>query len=215
MKITVSNTSMMKPVLYCEKHSLSSSSHPRRVLGLLEQTNFLSTDNTVSVYNRPTTSGSQPLLQLWHNFMQIPDSRGQPCAAVFGFKFDGHQTWYQIWNVITAKGYWLLHTESMDYKPYAIIAMDALVTLIPGWNGELFLHLTKTQDEGGNKQLKYNLLTRANKQSYELHISDAATTESGQLWFLVTIKDRQKGHKSAAAFDTGWISNSSQVPRAA
>lgn len=230
MKITVSSTSMMKPLLHTDQTSRSYQQHPQRLIGLLEIAKAQSNASPIATFNRPHKTCSTQIPFQWQLCMQILDRHSQLCAAVFGFEFDGEQTWYQLWNTETNQLFWLLHEDDMDYQPYAILAMDKLVSLIPQWNGELCVFpklgvgahdlanlKQKSVDNSGDHKSKYRE-NPVHSPSYDLFISDSATNATGQLWFLVTLRHDQLNadlNANSAQVRTGWISHSGSMASAA
>lgn len=218
MKVTVSNTSMMKPILYTQTVKHAENQHPQRILGLLERTGKTIIEDQVTVYERPNSSLTVAKPVEWKNFLHIPNSKEQLRAAVFGFEFDGENTWYQLWNQNTNRAYWLRHHDDFDYQPYAIMAMDALVSLLPDWNGELHLHLSPENERSTLSEHPQNLPRRQRTHQYDLLISDAATTANGKLWFLVTVKQETTNgprQRRDEHLRSGWISSKCMVPHAA
>jgi len=218
MKVTVSSTSMMKPILYTQANNHAQTRHPQRILGLLERTDINNVGEAITIYTLPNRSLGELNPVQWQNFLQIPDSNDQPRAAVFGFKYDGEQTWYQVWNQQTKQVCWLLHTDDFDYQPYAIMAMDALVTLVPDWNGEIYLHLCPASETNNSDYAPRLAPHQSNSHQHELLISDAATTSTGKLWFLVTVKGESADgaeQMQSGQLRTGWISQNSPVASAA
>lgn len=227
MKVTVSSTSMMKPILLSELTSSATKAHPQRVLGLLERTDKDSEHGPLFIHSHPHACNKTPYKEAWSSFMQIQDKQSQWCVAVFGFEFDGKNTWYQIWNLDNNQSGWVMHHSGIDYQPYAIMAMDALVSLLPDWNGELFwtikpphmsekssLSYTAKPNEKNNLSKKTYFQQRSRSFSgadrhCEVRISDAATSPTGKLWFLVTIQDEQSlgSCNSNDQLRTGWISH--------
>jgi len=216
MKVTVSSTSMMKPILYSKQISHSSTQHPQRVLGLLEWTGKQSLKDELTVYHRPATSAINPNPVCCHHFLQASNPKAESRIAVFGFEFDGDKTWYQLWNQASKEVCWLLHEDAWDYQTYAIMAMDALVTLLPEWNGELYLNLSEGKTAHSLPQANNALVDKR----YDLQVADAATTPNGQLWFLVTVNAadtqvQKEALTSAEHLRTGWISQRSTVQQVA
>jgi len=221
MKITVSSTSMMKPILHIQPTSPTVQQYPLRIVGLLEPGSKKPDSGSAAIYVRSVRSISIAIPLSWQSFLQIPDRHSQLCAAVFGFEFDGERTWYQLWNVETNQAYWLQHEDDMDYQPYSIMAMDALVSLVPDWDGELHLALMSnslsTTGQSGSSAYETQSQNQGSRgghseelsRNQQLLISDAATTATGQLWFLVTVQD-EKLNSGQPIWDgktrTGWIS---------
>lgn len=218
MKITVSSTSMMKPILHTKSASPSEKKHPQRIVGLLEPKQTQTFCQAAKVHARSNKSSANELPLLWQSFLRIPDRQSQLCVAVFGFEYDGDKTWYQLWSLETNQSYWLAHEDGMEYQPYSIMTMDALVSLLPEWDGELYLTLTTdnlfdaTNTEiNACENVTQNEIQKSNaaNRGHELLISDAATTASGQLWFLVTVQEDQlqtDRQTWGGNLRTGWIS---------
>lgn len=187
MKLTVSSTVMMKPLLHVNKRH-QHAFPPRRVVGLLEsdqqQLNHIHRPQSIVQYSRPNQQQALQNTAKWQDFLQLEDSRNISCTAVFGFEFDGTNTWYRVWNQKTEKACWLLHKNNINYQAYAILTMHALVSLLPNWDGTLH----QSPDTTDNRHVDYQKpATIDSKQISNLLVSDASTSTSGKLWFLVTI----------------------------
>ena len=214
MKVTLTSTSMMKPILYSQTENSvlvnqSKEQHPQRILGLLDQPHSQLSENIARTYRRPDSFGAPSVVSCWQHFLHVANATNEQCIAVFGFEFNGDETWYQLWNTTTQSLCWLMHEGEMDYQPYAIIAMDALVSLLPNWNGELFLALSSANDAHAHS----GKFTHSQKNECEFQISDAATMANGQLWFLVTVNqplNNQRTPLAAQFAQSGWISQSCQ-----
>lgn len=213
MKVTVSSTSMMKPMLYTQSNI--EPEHPQRIVGLLEQTDKEQISKQTVIYHRPDATQENPERTPWQHFLHIPDNKSQPCVAVFGFDHDGERTWYQLWNHQTKQVNWVLQQDGMDYQPYAILAMDALVSLLPNWNGELFWSLSSVSEPESSAH--HQTYFRQTNRQFDLLISDAVTTSNGKLWFLVTVQNERTElcePVNAECLRTGWISQNSTDVRA-
>lgn len=187
MKLTVSNTVMMKPLLHLDSHP-QCLSKPHRMVGLLEITQEQHGQNfepqKVVQYSQPGQQHVLPQTAKWQDFLTLDNAKNISCAAVFGFEFDGLNTWYQVWNQLTDQPGWLLHKNNMNYKAYAILTMDALVSLLPNWDGTLHPSLNKADKEDAGFPKPDTIDAR---QVSNLQVSDASTCAADQLWFLVTI----------------------------
>jgi len=208
MKLTVSNTVMMKPLLHLDSHH-QSTSRQQRVVGLLEITQAQHSQNfrprEVLQYSHP---GQQHALQQtakWQDFLTLDNVKKISCAAVFGFEFDGLNTWYQIWNQVTDQPCWLLHKNNMNYKAYAILTMDALVSLLSNWDGTLHQSINNADNlEAGCHAPETIDATQINN----LQVSDSSTCAADQLWFLVTISSTSNGTDNQSrriSTRSGWI----------
>jgi len=210
MKLTVSSTAMMRPILHTINGS-PCSSPPQRVVGLLERGQLDDGSHCKSQklvqYLRPEKE--QVLLHTasWEDLLQIDNDKNQLCVAVFGYVFDGAKTWYQVWNNRTDRTCWLQHNDDMNYEPYAILAMDALVSLLPNWDGTL--HQSPGAAINAKSPASQQSKTIDAKHVRHLLISDSSTSAAGKLWFLVTIKTTQKVQESKLkpiSSKSGWIS---------
>jgi len=219
VKLTVSSTSMMKPIFSIDasKHAVSP---PQRVLGLLKSTTPAIENNPISEklvqYQRPHQQHALLKTAQWLDFLQLDDKRADSCAAVFGFEFDGEHIWYQIWNHTTERACWLRHTDNMEYNPFAILAMDALVTLLPNWDGALYQSPASVNTPTPVRKEEADIID-ANKV-HNVLVSDSSTCKAGKLWFLVTLNttDTQMGKESKPIPPLcGWISQSANVCTAA
>ncbi len=215
MKLTVSNTVMMKPLLHTVRQPLRTSP-PQRVVGLLElsQVQLSQHDKTLkglqklAQYNGTNQQYELQQTAEWEDFLQLDNVKKIPCVAVFDFKFDGTNTWYQVWSRTNDQTRWLLHNNSMNYQAYAILTMDALVSVIPNWDGTLY----QSPDTPNNPHIadKKPEIVDAN-QINNLLVTDASTSTAGQLWFRVTINPRQMEIGTESKIiptRSGWISPS-------
>jgi len=140
MKLTVSSTAMMNPLLQTDRqaHGLAP---PKRVVGLLDmnqtQPNGKNLPNKLVQYNRPDTQQAMLQAARPQDFLNLNSAKNELCTAVFGFHFDGTNAWYQLWNCKTDRASWLQHSTDMNYEPFALLTMNALVTLLPNWDGTL------------------------------------------------------------------------------
>ena len=209
MKLTVSSTSMMKPLLHTEHHS-PHPSPPQRVVGLLEISQVQQRVNLKKwvQYSRPDKAHSLLQAAERQEFLQLVNTKNISCIAVFGFVFDGTRAWYQVWNCTTDQTCWLKHNSTMNYDAFAILTMDALVSLIPKWDGTLH----QAPDATSNAHaMSSESETIDAEQINTLLVSDASTSAAGQLWFLVTINSTQVESNSDTTSNmlharSGWIS---------
>jgi len=212
MQLTVSSTSMLKPILHTDTRC-PNVSPPHRVLGLLECDYYQRSPGTrprkLLQYHRPHTQHALMHNNVWRDFLRLDNGHGDANAAVFGFEFDGERTWYQLWNKKAERAIWLQHSEEMNYAPFAILAMDALVSLIPNWDG--MLHQSPASANGQTTSVRIRSSVIDANQIHNLLVSDSSTGSTGQLWFLVTInaKPRSQDTESTSATQrSGWISTS-------
>lgn len=207
MRLTVSSTAMMKPLLQRKDASLATPP-PMRILGLLERRSDSHDRNQlwqkVVQYYRPHLQ--QPCLHTaqWGHFLEIINTNNDACVAVFGYEFDGANSWYQVWNSQTERSCWIRHHDDMSYQPYAIVAMDALVSLVPNWNGQL--HAAPGQDDVSNTKIDLKFKSNDADRMCNVLVSDASTDANGHLWFLVTVKPAANTESIAHTTKTGWIS---------
>ncbi len=208
MKLIVSSTAMMKPLLRTDT-APHQSPPPQRVLGLLEKSEGSACATQVKFvqYQRPHHLHVLLHTAQWPDFLSLNNKRSESCAAVFGYEFDGENSWYQLWNKTTERAVWLLHADNMNYEPFAIRAMDELVALVPSWDGALYTsppihnkpHFARCSEAHVfEPSLAHNLL-----------VSDASTNADGKLWFLVTVNAQCYDNSRALAHRpsrTGWIS---------
>lgn len=218
MKVTVSSTSMMKPILYTPTSKLAKHRHPQRILGLLEGVDHGNSEVPITTYSRPFQSQSDATPAQGQCLLHIPDAQSQPCVAIFGFQFDGKNTWYQAWNQTAGEACWLKQKDGLEYQPYAIIAMDALVTLLPRWDGEIYLNLALASQSASTEGTLRHSPCQELSRDYDLLISDAAATTTGKLWFLVNVKAEYSGNSAqlhSQELHTGWISQTPAATHAA
>jgi len=208
MKLTVSSTTMMKPLLHTHRH-LQCSSPPQRVVGLLEinlQPGQYSEPQKLVQHYRPDPQHALQCEAQWQDFLRLDNVNNTSCAAVFGFEFDGTRAWYQLWNHTTDQSCWLLHSNEMNYEPFAILTMDALVSLLPNWNGTLYQSPSSPSNSHAESQKPETIDARRIRN---LLISDASTSAAGKLWFLVTINSNLTKSDTESEMITtrsGWIS---------
>lgn len=211
MKLTVSSTAMMKPLLHVDNHPLYTSP-PHRVVGLLEISQWqkhkrIEPQKRVQ-YSRPNEQHALLQTAMWQEFLQLDNVRKISCIAVFGFVFDGTRSWYQVWNCSTNQACWLQHSSCMNYDAFAILTMDALVSLLPKWDGTLH----QAPEATGNADTAcQNSETIDADQINTLLVSDASTGAAGKLWFLVTINSTRIENDSDTtshmlSMRSGWIS---------
>lgn len=223
MRLTVSSTAMMKPLLQCNDAN-QTTSPPIRILGLLERQHAcqpgINSGHRVVQYHRPHQH--QPYLQTaqWEHFLRINNATDQAFVAVFGYEFDGTRSWYRIWNRQTRRSCWVCHQDGMTYQPYAIVAMDALVSLVPNWNGQLH---KAPNSKAPHKQTQYKKVQKKKNPADRTHnntpcddgtdrhctvmVSDASTDTHGGLWFLVTVDPANDCATETHKTLTGWISS--------
>lgn len=214
MKLTVSNTAMMKPLLHMYNQPVRTSP-PQRVVGLLEisqaeHNQCIGLQKQVQ-YTRPDNQHASLQTALWQDFLQLINVKKVSCVAVFGFVFDGTRAWYQVWNCTTDRAYWLQHNRFMNYDAFAILTMDALVSLLPKWDGTLHQAPVATNDDNVAYQKSETIDA---EQIKTLLVSDASTSAAGQLWFLVTINstrvDNDNDRETTSNMlpkRSGWISS--------
>ena len=208
MKLIVSSTAMMKP-LFRTDTAAHQSPPPRRVLGLLEKSQDSTSTTQVKFvqYQRPHPLHVRLHTALWQDFLTLDNSRSEPCAAVFGYEFDGKNSWYQLWNKTTEQAVWLLHADNMNYEPFAIRAMDELVSLVPSWDGALYT-CPPTHNKTHTARCSEAHLFEPSL-AHSLLVSDASTNANGKLWFLVTVNAQCYDNGGALEHKpsrTGWIS---------
>lgn len=213
MKLTISSTSMMKPILHAESHSHCLAA-PQRVLGLLESkqlhTEKRGQADKLVQYHRPNIQHELLQTAMWEDYMQLENRHSENCTAVFGFDFDGVNTWYQLWNSTTGRACWLRHSDDMNYDPFAILAMDALVTLVANWNGTLyqapsFPNNAYPANSGSTSNIEARHIS-------SLTVSDASTSSAGHLWFLVTVNPIQNDPDAMPQTHfSGWVSSTGEV----
>jgi len=210
MKLTVSSTAMMKPLLHTKNQS-QYLSPPQRVTGLLEINQVQPGRNNgrqkLVQYRRPDPQCALPTTARWQEFLRLDNVKNISCAAVFGFEFDGTRAWYQLWNRTTNRTCWLLHDNEMNYEPFAILTMDALVSLLPNWDGTL--HQSPDSPDGADAVL-HEPETIDARRIINLLIFDASTNAAGQLWFLVTINTHHTDREMITT-QSGWISRTIQT----
>jgi len=203
---------MMKPLLQNTDINLDSPP-PMRVLGLLERRMESYNNNQfwqkLVQYYRPLRQ--QPCLQAaqWSHFLHINNANDESCVAVFSYEFDGVQSWYHVWNSRAQRSVWISHHDDMIYQPYAIVAMNALVSLVPNWNG--LLRASPTNDDSSNTTINSIHKYEDADRPCNVLVSDASADANGELWFLVTIKPTDFGESDMLESNTretktGWIS---------
>jgi len=198
---------MMNPLLQNTDINLDSPP-PMRVSGLLElrmdSYNNKQFWQKLVQYHRPHQQ--QPCLQTaqWGHFLHINNANDESCVAVFSYEFDGVQSWYHVWNSQAQRSFWISHYDGMIYQPYAIVAMDALVSLVPNWNGRL--HASPNNDDSSNTTINSIHKYEDADRLCNVLVSDASTDENGELWFLVTVKPTDFGESNTQKTKTGWIS---------
>ena len=179
----------MNPLfLCCDTHTINSV--PSRILGLLRndklsQNPFRAIDKVVE-YQRPERQFAQLKTARWTDYLQLDIDQHNDALAVFGFHFDGESTWYQLWHTERASLSWIAQTENLQYEPFAILAMDELVSLWPTWKGLIFPQPTLSAD-GHSRLADQNVKQIEAKKVDSVVISDAVTDSTGELWFLVTV----------------------------
>jgi len=211
MRLTVSGTTMMNPLLHVDNHPPCASA-PTRVTGLLENDHVQPGPNAelkkYVQYSQP--DWNQVMLQSakWQDFILLHNAKNTACAAVFDFKFDGTNAWYQLWNKTSNQACWLMNNDDMNYEPYAILTMDALVSLLPNWDGTL--HQSPHATNKNTSVSDHHHHTIDAKQILGLSICDASTSAAGQLWFHVTVESNSGWHKmglDTMPTQSGWISH--------
>lgn len=214
MKLTVSNTVMMNPLLQLDARALSTSP-PQRVVGLLENIHTSGVQpcepQQIVQYGRPDQQSFFVQTAKWQDFLLLDNAKNSSCATVFGFDFDGIKTWYQVWNRTIEQTCWLLHNDSMNYKAFAILTMDALVSLVPNWDGSLY-HSPVTSSDADNTCHKPETIDAS--QINSLLVSDASTNAGGRLWFQVTIDSNSSEidtQSHTIPMRSGWIFSTIQV----
>jgi len=214
MKLCVTSTSMMNPVLLRSAPLQGLDTPPTRVLGLLaldaisllnpDDSNATSRSTGLSGYHRPTTQSQHQRTLAVDRFLQLSHQTDQPHYAVFGFLFDGQSCWYRIWDEEASCTYWLKHDNNMAYTPYDIVAMDLLLSMKTNWNGDLYLQPEERCEPHDYDQSAHWLDARA---IHSVLVSDAAVMRSGKLWFLITVKPIMEAVSDAATrTHTGWVS---------
>ncbi len=214
MKLTVSSTVMMNPLLHSNELA-HRTPPPQRLVGLLEpiQSYKFQHDGPQKImqYTRPDQQSVLLQTAKWQEFLPLDNVKNNSCAAVFGFDFDGIQTWYQVWNRTTERTCWLLHNNHMNYEAFAILTMDALVSLLPNWDGTLYHSpdaLTDSDDMCRTPE------TIDAKQINNLLVSDASTSTVGRLWFQVTIDSISNENNTKSPMmpkRSGWICSTIQM----
>jgi len=90
MKLTVSSTVMMKPLLHLDSHPQCATT-PQRVVGLLEITRQRHSQNVgpqqVVQYSRPGQQHRLLRTAKWQDFLALDNEKKISCAAVFEFEF--------------------------------------------------------------------------------------------------------------------------------
>lgn len=219
MKLTVSSTSMMKPI-FCIESSQLGTAPPTRVLGLLNNSALAQRHSTTPKkllqFQRPCLQHALLKTAVWSDFQHLLNKQDDSCVAVFGFVFDGVQIWYQLWNQKTEQACWLQHTDELEYEPYAILAMDALISLLRSWNGAL--HQTPNTNIVQPSTPKSTAVVVEADKIHSVLVSDASTNYTGQLWFLVTLNTAEELYQcnsKPTPLHSGWISTADTMTSAA
>lgn len=220
MNLTISGSSMLTP-LFLSNNACQTELPPDRIVGLLtvhsEPGNgALSLDKVVE-YNRPEHEHAMLTTARWRDFLQVDNDPQSQNMAVFGFMFDGEHSWYQLWNANREHVCWVRDNDKLNYKPFAILAMDALITLMPSWQGWLFQYPTNLKPDNLFLPIAADRIDQQLVQ--RIMVSDSSTNLSGVLWFLVTINsgksmsDREIQPRNATfsgAPRCGWITQMQQ-----
>ncbi len=217
MKLTISSSSMLKPLLLAGINT-PFTPPPDRLTGLLTarsgNSSYTRKFEKIVEYHRPHTAHPRLSCAKWTDYLAVNDDQFEESLAVFGFNYDGEQTWYQLWNNINGQLVWVMHDDTRVYEPFAIRAMDALVSLIPQWKGWLY---PAPGCASARNPFSPRSANQIDAQSvHNLRVSDSSTDLSGHLWFLVTVYtnciDKQrllrKAHEHAAPdARSGWITH--------
>ncbi len=116
-------------------------------------------------------------------------------VVVYGFWFDGTDSWYRILAKQTDELIWVAHSDPMSYLPYANIIVSTLSRLSADWSGALYQY---------TGAVKYCEL----KQIKTISVLDACISDSRELWFLVSLSSRAKPwrqHSGDKKQISGWI----------
>jgi len=210
MKLTVSSTAMMNPLLQTDRQAYSLAP-PKRVVGLLDMNQVHPDRKTgpqkLVQYCRPDTQQAMLQTARWQDFLTLSSVKDVLCMAVFNFQFDGTNAWYQLWNCKTDRVCWLQHHDGMNYEPFALLTMNALVTLLPNWDGTL--HRSPETSAKTQVGSSFEPETVDANQVNNLLVSDSSTCTAGQLWFLVTISAHSLANgmeSTTIPTRSGWIS---------
>lgn len=225
MKLCVSSTSMMNPVLLGSFNRDSPNKPPTRLLGLLSlgDSSVSSPSVGMATYSRPQERYQNPTTESEWQFLELQENAARRYCAVFGYLFDGKSIWYRVWNTEYGHTQWLRHSNSMIYSPYDLVVMDALLSLLPKWNKQLYPFPALRSMPGNN--VKKPCLNNRVQHSVSgspcdttLMVSDSAVLPTGELWFLVSITPDSTaldGKSTLGSTKTGWISIKTAERRAA
>ena len=90
---------------------------------------------------------------------------------------------------------WLEHDESVNYKPYAFVVMDAMTRLAAAWDGVVY-------------RSPHGELLRESAFQASLQIVDACVSSKDGLWIMVSISGESStgsSINSSAVHQLGWV----------
>ncbi len=216
MKITVSSTSMMQPMFESQPNLQNSVAPTQRACGLLEPASVNDCAESIdapvvqSFYFRPNTTSTPVIKTSWDNVQTIASRNHGQNFVVFGFFYDGEYDWLRVWVTTHHCYLWTQRQESMTYRSYAVVTMDALSKIPTNWDGELHSSPFQSSPDVPRCQQSVQASSPANRTSKNTvaTVADAAANEHGDLWFLMVINSEtgaSADYSERTIARSGWI----------
>ena len=178
--------------------------HPG-LIGLLEipyawddQTNENHLLAPVRLFSSPITDGTE--LRILHNLGDVEThewSYELPAAAVYGYHYDGEQTWYQLRESPSGDLAWMSGDRQNRFHPLSKLVSESLAYLTATWDKRIFATV-------GDATTSTVVVSRGEEIS--IAVASSAMFE-GKLWILVVVlKDSVCSSSDAPrVLGSGWI----------
>ena len=120
-----------------------------------------------------------------------------PAAAVYGYHYDGKQSWYQVRLEVTGQSGWVVASKQLQFHPLSELLLHSLAYLTGSWDKQVFSDLAdpataRVLDVSGDQ--------------IPMEVASTAMFE-GQLWILVVVLQQSQCSSSAApaVLASGWL----------
>ena len=120
-----------------------------------------------------------------------------PAAGVYGYRYDGKQSWYQVRLEATGQSGWIVASKQLQFHPLSELLLHSLAYLTGSWDKRVFSDLV---DPATAKLLDVS------GDQIPIEVAVTAMFED-QLWVLVVVLQQSQCSSAAppAVIDAGWL----------